>query len=150
MRSGMRILAVASSLLVPALAPAQGDSASVVGAVAAFHAALEAGDSTKALSLLSDDVRIMESGGVEDKQKFRNGHLSADMAFAKAVKSVRSVAGVVISGTTAWVSSTSVATGESNGRAVNSQGAELMVLSRERDGWKIRAIHWSSRARRPQ
>jgi ketosteroid isomerase-like protein len=144
------MLALASLMLVPAVAASQSDSANAVAIVAAFHAALEAGDSTKALSLLAEDVRIMESGGIEDKQKFRNGHLSADMAFAKAVKSVRTVASVVVTGTAAWVSSTSVATGESNGRAVNSQGAELIVLSRGADGWKIRAIHWSSRTRRPQ
>jgi hypothetical protein len=36
-----------------------------------------------------------------------------------------------------------------NGRAINSSGAELMVLVRTSSGWKISAIHWSSRARRP-
>jgi hypothetical protein len=30
---------------------------------------------------------------------------------------------------------------------VNSIGAELMVLTRMMDGWKISAIHWSSRTR---
>lgn len=38
--------------------------------------------------------------------------------------------------------------GQYRGRAVNSVGAELMVLTRFADGWKIVAIHWSSRARR--
>jgi hypothetical protein len=31
---------------------------------------------------------------------------------------------------------------------VNSTGAELMVLRRDGDGWRIVAIHWSSRTRR--
>ena len=56
-----------------------------------------------------------------------------------------SYAGVVVRGDAAWVSSTSSTTGEYRGRQINSRGAELMVLSREPDGWKIRAIHWSSR-----
>jgi hypothetical protein len=41
-----------------------------------------------------------------------------------------------------------VAQGEFRARAVNSVGAELAVLTRAGDGWRIRAIHWSSRARR--
>jgi hypothetical protein len=28
---------------------------------------------------------------------------------------------------------------------VNSAGAELMVLTRMPDGWRISAVHWSSR-----
>ena|SRR5689334_19117818 len=148
MRTRLAVLFLTGATLVPAMARAQGDSAAVVGVVAAFHAALGAGDSVKALSLLADDVRILESGGVEDKQKFRNGHLSADMAYAKNTKSERSVTSVVLSGSAAWVISSSTTTGESNGRAINSQGAETMVLSKGADGWKIRSIHWSSRARR--
>jgi hypothetical protein len=35
-----------------------------------------------------------------------------------------------------------------NGRAINSVGAELMVLVRSGSTWKIAAIHWSSRQRR--
>ncbi|MGH7510876.1 MAG: hypothetical protein ACREMZ_15595 [Gemmatimonadales bacterium] len=35
------------------------------------------------------------------------------------------------------------------GHAINTVGAEPMVLTREPDEWKIRAIHWSSR-RRPR
>ena len=38
--------------------------------------------------------------------------------------------------------------GQFNGRAVNSTGAELMVLTKSGAGWLIRAIHWSSRNRR--
>ena len=34
-------------------------------------------------------------------------------------------------------------------RQVNSSGAELMVLSRTPQGWRITAIDWSSRTRRP-
>ena len=41
---------------------------------------------------------------------------------------------------------TSRTTGTYRERAINSAGAELMVLSRTADGWNIRAIHWSSRS----
>jgi len=57
----------------------------VVAVVDAFHAALVAGDSTTALSHLADDVTILESGGVENKEHYRSGHLAGDMRFAQAV-----------------------------------------------------------------
>ncbi|MFL5385010.1 MAG: hypothetical protein ACJ8GN_21020 [Longimicrobiaceae bacterium] len=52
-------------------------------------------------------------------------------------------------GEVAWAASTSTTQGEFRGRAINSEGAELMVLTRERGGWRIAAIHWSSHNRRP-
>jgi hypothetical protein len=47
----------------------------------------------------------------------------------------------------AWVVGTSTTRGEYRGRPVNSAGAELMVLTRTPHGWRIAAIHWSSRRR---
>lgn len=143
------LLALAVSLTAPAVLTAQAaDSAAVVAVVAKFHASLAAGDSSAALAMLADDVKILESGGVENKTQYRTGHINGDMSFAKAVPSVRTVTGVHVRGDVAWVTSTSVTQGESNGRQVNSAGAELVVLSREGGSWKIRAVHWSSRARR--
>jgi ketosteroid isomerase-like protein len=132
----------------PAAAQSQPDSAAVVAVVAQFHAALSAGDSTAALALLAPDVIILESGGMETREQYRSGHIRGDIAFASAVPSTRTVAQVRIDGNAAWVVSTSIAQGETNGRQVNSAGAELMVLRRTGDGWRIVAIHWSSRARR--
>ena len=129
------------------LSGTSGDSAAVVEVVRRYHDALETGDSTAAVRLLSHDVLILESGGVETLTEYRGHHLPADIAFARAVRSARTVRQVIVHGDAAWVSSTSVAQGQYNGRAINSRGAELMVLARGRDGqWSIRAIHWSSRA----
>ena len=93
---------------------------------------------------------VLESGGVETREQYRAHHLAADIAFSRAVPSTRGPARVRVVGDAAWVSSTSITQGEFNGRAVNSSGAELMVLRRTAAGWKISAIHWSSRTRRPQ
>jgi ketosteroid isomerase-like protein len=153
----IRATAVAILLLVTGapMAAAQGpdrssagDSAAVAAAIARFHDALAAGDSTAALSLLMEDVVILESGGKESKAQYRNGHLRSDMAFARAVRAERGAPAVSVSGDMAWASSTSTTQGEYNGRAINSSGAELMVLARTPEGWKIAAIHWSSRQRR--
>src|SRR5688572_14064646 len=124
------------------------DSAAVATAVECYHRALESGDSVGALALLANDAVILESGGVETHEEYRSHHLPADIAFARAVKSVRGPIRVMMRGDVAWATSTSTAQGEFRGRPVNSVGAELMVLTRTADGWKINAIHWSSRSRR--
>jgi ketosteroid isomerase-like protein len=125
------------------------DSSDVVAVIAAYHAALAAGDSTAALALLGPDAIIVESGGIETRDEYRSHHLPGDIAFARGVKSERGPMRVIVQGDIAWATSTSTTQGEYRGRQINSLGAELMVLSRTPNGWKIRAIHWSSRARRP-
>lgn len=129
--------------------PAQTDSAAVISAMERFHASLAAGDSAAAMALLAPDAIVLESGSVETREQYRSGHLPADMAYAKSVKTTRRPLSVVVRGDVAWVSSTSTTTGESRGRPVNSAGAELMVLTRTAAGWRITAIHWSSRTVRP-
>ena len=62
---------------------------------------------------------------------------------------VASLFGVQIEGTTAWLTSTNRTTGEFRGRVVDSEGAEIMVLTKSRTGWHIRAIHWSSHKIKP-
>ena len=124
------------------------DSADVVAALAKFHGALAAGDSAVALALLSSDALIVESGTVETRADYRAHHLAADIDFARAVESSRTVTRVTVQGDAAWVVSTSVAQGQTNGRQVNSTGAELAVLHRTNTRWQLSAIHWSSRSRR--
>ncbi len=119
--------------------------ASVVGA---FHVALAAGDSVAALTHLADDVVILEGGAVEDKEHYRSGHLAGDMRFAQAVPRERSEIEVRLIGDVAWAHSTSITQGQMGDREINSQGAELAVLTREGGTWRIKAIHWSSRQRR--
>src|SRR5687767_9133532 len=130
------------------LTASSADSAVVAGVVTRYHDALASGDSAGALALLADDAIILESGGVESRSEYRSHHLASDIAFAKAVRSVRGRLQVTIAGSTAWTAGTSVAQGTFNGRPVNSNGAESMVLTKDAKGWRIRSIHWSS-ARRP-
>lgn len=128
--------------------PAQGsDSAAVVAVVDAFHAALQQADTATVRRLLSEDVVVQEGGGVEDRAEYFSHHLSADMAFAGAVQAERGVVSVEVRGDVAWVASTSRRTGTFRDREMDLQGAELMVLIRDADGWRISAIHWSSRSR---
>ena len=123
------------------------DSADAVGVLTRFHAALANGDSLAALSLLAADVTILESGSLETLADYRSRHLAADINFAKAVPSKRTIVSVNILGGAAWVVATSISQGQSGGREVNSAGAELVVLKKVGADWKISAIHWSSRRR---
>ncbi len=125
------------------------DSAAVVALVDRYHDALARGDSALALSLLAADALVLESGALETLEEYRSHHLPGDIAFARAVRRERGPIRVVIRGDVAWASTITTTEGEYRSRQVSSTGAELAVLSRELDGWKIRAIHWSSRARRP-
>ena len=140
-------LASLPALAGPALAQANGDSAAVVTVVDGYHRALAEGDSSAVLALLADDAVIIESGSIESRQEYRSHHLPADIAFARAVKGTRSPVQVAVRGDVAWTTGTSTTRGSYRGKAVNSSGAELMVLTRAGDSWKISAIHWSSRNR---
>jgi len=155
-RRSLRLAVCAAAWMAPAVLIAQSagsrDSAAVASTVARYHEALAAGDSTGALALLASDVTILESGGVESREQYRSHHLPGDIAFARAVPSVRGPLRVVVMGDVAWAIGTSTTKGDYRGRAINSAGAELMVLTRAPDGangWRITAIHWSSRAQRP-
>lgn len=125
------------------------DSSEVAAIVRRFDALMAAGDSAGLLALLADDAVILESGGLETRAEFRSHHLPADIAFARAVRGQQGPIMVRVQGDVAWASSTTTVEGELRGRVINSVSAELMVFSRESGGWKIRAIHWSSRNRRP-
>lgn len=138
----------AQSSNVPGAGASRTDSSDVANVVARYHDALATGDSATALSLLTSDAVILESGDKETREEYRAHHLPGDIQFARAVRGERSPLRVTIRGDVAWVSSTSTTQGQYRGRTINSAGAELMVLTREADGWRIRAIHWSSRTRR--
>ena len=125
-------------------APAS-DSAEVVGTVARYHDALVRADSSAALALITSDAVILESGRSETREQYRAHHLAADMAFAAAVQTRRAVTSVVVRGDVAWVASQSTSQGQFRGRQIDATGAELMVLTRTSGGWRIGAIHWSSR-----
>jgi ketosteroid isomerase-like protein len=135
-----------SAVIVFALAVSTSadESESVRSTVDAFHEALGRGDGAAAIKLLAPDALILEGGSVETRAEYESHHLAADIEFAKAVPSPRSDVRVQIDGNTAWLTSRSRTEGEFKGRPVNSSGAELIVLTKTPEGWRIRAIHWSS------
>jgi ketosteroid isomerase-like protein len=124
------------------------DAAEALAVVEQFHAALATGDSAGAMALLAPDAVVLEAGGTETRPEYAAHHLAADTEFARAVASRRTPLTVSVEGDVAWVAQASESAGTFRGRDIDSAGAELMVLTRSADGWRIRAFHWSSRSGR--
>lgn len=124
------------------------DSLAIVQLLERFQAALHAGDSSAVLSMLAPDAVILEGGGIETLAEYRKQHLPADISHAKSTSRNAGPTSVRVMGAVAWAWSTAETTGSSQGQPVRSVGAELAVLSRASDGWRIQAIHWSSQRRR--
>jgi ketosteroid isomerase-like protein len=126
------------------------DSVAIIRVASRFHAALENGDTTTIKQLLAPDLQVLEGGEVETRAEYLAHHLAADIEFAKSVRSESRLTSFSREGSVAWLVSTSSARGTFRGRPVNSLGAELMILSKARSGWQIRAVHWSSGRDRPE
>ena len=151
MRSKSFTFLLLSALLPFAETRGQGsrsDSVAAVAAVAQFHAALAAADSVRAVSMLADDVMIIESGAIQTRSDYLGHHLGADMKASAGSKAERSVVRVSVTGNTAIIVSKSVSPPTGAEGNTGSEMAELMVLSNSASGWQIRAVHWSSRRRR--
>lgn len=150
MRCEARLVVLGASLIsllaaVPAAGQLPSDSVAVSAVVERYHRALREADSSAALSLLAEDALILEGGEIEEQPEYRRHHLPADIAFSRAVRSTRSPVRVSVRGDVAWAVAASRTQGEYRGKRIASIGAELMVLTRTAEGWKISAIHWSSR-----
>ncbi|MGI8437612.1 MAG: YybH family protein [Chthoniobacterales bacterium] len=120
------------------------DAAAISAAVEDFHQALAAGKEERAMSLLAPDALIVEAGTVQTRAEYETEHLREDVAFAREVPGTQTSRKIAQVGDAAWVTSTFQVTGTFQGRAVNNFAAETAVLTRTADGWRIRAIHWSS------
>jgi ketosteroid isomerase-like protein len=126
--------------------PDSPDSAAVAEVVRRFHAALADADSATVIALLSDDAVILENGSVETKPEYRTHHLPQDIRFAGITRRTSGPLRVVVNGDVAWASSWSSSQVTLPERSPPTRSAELMVLVRTPAGWRISAIHWSTRA----
>ena len=127
----------------------QSGTAEAIATSTHFYDLLRRGDSAAAARLLAPDAIVLESGDLETRAEYLAHHIGADIDFAKAVPSKRTIRQVVRQGDAIWLAATSTSTGQFESRPINSSGAELMVLSRSQSGWRIRAIHWSSHKKQP-
>lgn len=144
----MRPLAIAGLFLVCAGASV-GQGAPERAAefvVASFHSALAQKDHGRALAALSPGVVIYEAGEAElSREEYAAHHLDADMQFTAATKTDLRERTSHVTGDLAWVISRTITTGAFNGKQLNVEGTETMILERTSEGrWEIVHIHWSS------
>jgi len=115
--------------------------------VAAFHAALAAGDGDAALAHLAPEVVILESGGGEkSRDEYASHHLGGGMRFAAASQRETLEQRRETFGDTAVVLTWTRTTGSFGDRQIDSNGVETMVLHRTDAQWHIVHVHWSSRS----
>lgn len=114
--------------------------------VAAFHAALAAGDKAKAESFLAPEVVIFESGFVErSRAEYAGHHLSGDIAFVKNRDEKVTQQTVRTEGPFAAVWQETESVGRPGTAPQRLIGTETMLLEKRGDTWLIVHIHWSSR-----
>ena len=130
--------------------PSANDETDVAAVVKAFQTAMDTGDAATVMQYLADDALMLEGGTIENRSQYEQEHLPADLEFAKGVTTKRMPVRQTIQGDIAWVATSTDFTGTFQGKPVDFLGLETMVLSREQEGWRIRALHWSSRNRLPR
>lgn len=127
--------------------PADPGADAAVETVERFQTALANRDRATVEELLLADAVILEGGGLETKDEYFDHHFGADATFLNDLdreiehRQVRREKGM------AWVSTKSRLYGTYDDDSVDLSSAELMVLRETPDGWRIAAIHWSSRSR---
>ncbi|HEV8629180.1 MAG TPA: nuclear transport factor 2 family protein [Thermoanaerobaculia bacterium] len=146
MKNTVSALALATCL--PSFLFAQSPPIGPQAAVEAFHTALERGDREAALALLAPEVTIFESGEAElSRQEYAAHHLAADVAFVAATREQIVYREAHESGDMSWVLTRSRTTGRLEGRDIDVDGTESVILTRTSAGWHITHIHWSSHRR---
>lgn len=137
------------SLLLAAIsvqASAEPASSGAKESLAAFYAALAAGDKAKALELLAPSVTIYESGYVEaSRDEYARHHLGGDIEFARS--STRKVLkhSEKLEGNLALIWEETETTGTPGGKPVHTFGTETAMLEKKGGQWQITHVHWSSR-----
>lgn len=144
------VLLLLSCALLTACAPAQpsaNDEAAVAAAAKAFQTAMDTGDGPTVMRYIADDALMMEGGTIENRMQYEQNHLPADLEFAKGMTARRMPVQQTVRGDVAWVRTSTEFSGTFEGQPLALLGLETMLMTREPDGWKIKALHWSSQRR---
>ena len=114
-------------------------------ALQAFSDALEVGNRDLAIARLAPDLKVVEDGVEESRADYVSGHLAADIAYQKSVKTVLLERSVVNESPTRTriVSKLRMVSNRSD-KMIDSLVAETAVLVKMPDGWKIQRLEWVS------
>lgn len=114
-------------------------------ALQAFSDALEVGNSDLAIARLAPGLKVVEDGVEESRAEYVGGHLAADMAYQKSVKTVlleRSVENE--SPVQARIVSKLRIVSNRSDKMIDTLVDETAVLTKLPDGWKIVVLKWGS------
>lgn len=137
------ILAFAAASITTTAASA---ASSPKEALAAFHAALVAGDKARVLELMAPDVAIYEAGRVErSRDEYASHHLGGDMEFAKTATRKVLKQSERADGNMAVIWQETETSGTSRGKPIHVLGTESALLEKADGAWRIVHVHWSSR-----
>ncbi len=143
----MRLLLLCALLLAAAPAFSQSaaaDSAAAIAVAERFHHALAHGDSLTVAALLLPDALVLEGGRRETRAEYLGHHYGHDVAFLRAMTQSDVARTVRVSTDMAHVATVSRMRGMYRDKARDVDSAELLVLHRTPEGWRIAAVHWSS------
>lgn len=111
-----------------------------------FRMAIINNNQEEASELLTNDAQILESGDIETKEEYLSHHYHSDGKFLSAMEREVKSQKVKSNGKTAWLSTVSYMQGTYDDQDISINSAELAVLVKTDEGWKISAMHWSSRS----
>lgn len=115
-------------------------------ALAAFYAAMAAGDKAKATELLAPDVTIYESGYVErSRAEYAGHHLPEDIAFAKTSTRTVLQQNQRVDGNLVVIWAETETKAKVKGKDIQIFGTETALLQKNGEDWQIVHVHWSSR-----
>ncbi len=114
-------------------------------ALQAFSDALEVGNSDLAIARLAPGLKVVEDGVEESRAEYVGGHLAADIAYQKSVKTVLLERSVVNeSPVQARIVSKLRMVSNRSDKMIDSLVDETAVLTKLPDGWKIVLLKWDS------
>ena len=117
----------------PTVGPAAFDASATADR---FHAALASGDRAAMEALLAPDAVVLEGGRHESRAEYLSHHFARDVEALAGTAPEPLYRRTGVAGDAAWVASTQ--------RIGDAEMAELLVMKRTPDGWRVAAVHWSS------
>ncbi|OYY75601.1 MAG: hypothetical protein B7Y43_18840 [Sphingomonas sp. 28-62-20] len=114
-------------------------------ALQAFSDALEVGNSDLAIACLAPGLKVVEDGAEESRAEYVGGHLAADIAYQKSVKTVLLERSVINESPaqTRIVSKLRMVSNRSD-KMIDTLVDETAVLQKLPGGWKIVLLKWDS------
>ncbi|MFM9937245.1 MAG: hypothetical protein ACKVOL_13725 [Novosphingobium sp.] len=114
-------------------------------ALQAFSDALEVGNRELAIAHLAPGLKVVEDGVEESRAEYVGGHLAADIAYQKSVKTVLLERSVINeSPVQARIVSKLRMVSNRSDKKIDTLVDETAVLTKLPDGWKIVLLKWDS------